>query len=265
MEVRRALESYKGFLGRQVDVVACDACLMQGLEVAYEWSGAMAPRSKAKSDPVDDRLCNYLVASEETIPFDGFPYDTCFGPLTADPGMSAGNFAGAMVSAYGAYYDEYGEGYETLSAIDMAQVQGLYDAVDGMAALMQADADYAGSLWSDAYYYCIWFGSEGDLIDLHDFAARASVVYGGKGAGKVVHPVVAAAEIVRTQVQAAVVSNYYGPGYNASFGSTPGGISIWGYYDGTIPEGHIYGDLQFYPNAWASFIDWINTNNPGEM
>jgi len=265
MDVRRALESYKEFLGRQLDVVACDACLMQGLEVAYEWSGASLARSKVKSLPADTRLCDYLVASEETIPFEGFPYEACFGPLAAEPDMSALNVAGTMVSAYGAYYDEHGEGYETLSAIDMAQVQGLYDAVDGMAVLMQADTDYAGSLWSNAYYKCIWFGGEGDLIDLDDFAARASVVYGGKGAGKAVHPVMAAADIVRAQVNAAVVSNYYGPGYSADFGSTPGGISIWGYYNGTIPAGHIYEDLEFYPNAWASFIDWINTNNPGEI
>jgi len=77
-------------------------------------------------------------------------------------------------------------------------------------------------------------------------------------------PLAAAADVV-SLVNTAVVSNYYGSGYSSYYGTTPGGISIWAYYSGTIPAGHIYEQLTFYPNAWASFINWININNSGEI
>jgi cysteine peptidase C11 family protein len=65
-------------LGRKVDMVGMDACLMTMLEVAYQ---------------IRDHA-EILVGSE---PGDGRPYDTVLRDLAARPGMTARDLAATIV------------------------------------------------------------------------------------------------------------------------------------------------------------------------
>ena len=77
-ELRAALAG----AGVPVDILAFDACNMGDVEVA--WDVASVEDPAAPGTP----LVDYLVASEETIDQDGYPYDDMFAPLAADPGRS---------------------------------------------------------------------------------------------------------------------------------------------------------------------------------
>ncbi|MCG2725059.1 MAG: clostripain-related cysteine peptidase [Elusimicrobia bacterium] len=82
-ELRLALEK----MGK-INILAMDACLMQMAEVAYE---------------VKD-YTDYVVASEETEPADGYTYDTFLGPLVNNPNMSAAELTKATVDSYIGHY-----------------------------------------------------------------------------------------------------------------------------------------------------------------
>src|SRR2546421_5341493 len=72
-ELKRVLQSAHQALGRKVDLVGMDACLMTMLEVAYQ---------------IRDHA-QILVGSEEVEPGDGWPHDRILRDLTPRPGMRA--------------------------------------------------------------------------------------------------------------------------------------------------------------------------------
>ena len=72
----------------KIDVIGTDACLMQMPEVNYEIK-----------DYVD-----YIVASEETEPGDGYTYNLMLGPLVAKPTMLGAELGKLTVDAYANHY-----------------------------------------------------------------------------------------------------------------------------------------------------------------
>ena len=103
-------------LGRKVDVVGMDACLMTMIEVAYQL------RDHAQ----------VLVGSEEIEPGPGWPHAAILGDLTARPAMTAGELGGTVVTRYVASYRHSGQ-LATQSAIDLGQLGDLVEAVDILA------------------------------------------------------------------------------------------------------------------------------------
>ncbi|MBF0407948.1 MAG: hypothetical protein HQM10_11375 [Candidatus Riflebacteria bacterium] len=116
-QLTTAMNEIKSHLGRNLDIFSMDACLMQMLEVAY------AVRSGA----------DYMVASEETEPGDGYPYDKILEKLT--PSMTPAAFTKEMVAAYDASYNggSQGNSPSTQSCIDLSKIDGLCDALNGFA------------------------------------------------------------------------------------------------------------------------------------
>lgn len=112
-----AMADIKAHLGRNLDVLSNDACLMQMVEVAYA---------------VKDS-CDFFVASEETEPGDGYPYDGILATLK--PGMTPAEFVKTWVAAYAASYNggTQGNSASTQSAIDLAKLNDVKDAIDGFA------------------------------------------------------------------------------------------------------------------------------------
>ena len=110
----------------QVNLLGFDACLMGMTEIGYQ----LRDHSQV------------MVASEETIPYDGYPYDQFLDDLVADPSMSAATLGGYMVDAYGVYYGSSGEC--TLSSIDLSQMgnagTGLAGSLENFANLMLTSA-----------------------------------------------------------------------------------------------------------------------------
>jgi hypothetical protein len=243
-QVRGAFQAFKTLIGKNIDIVACDTSYMQQLEVAYEWRGA----------------CDYLVGSEEAILDQRFPYDTCFGYIVDELNNSnnptAQEFAHSIVTKYGEFCTSEDHTYQdsTLSAVNMSQIQSLYDNVNVFANMMELyEIDRIQDLYFNKYLTSTYFG-DNEFIDLHHFADRVR----NDAVNNYDSRTKNAADSVHSQIEATMAANFYGADFNDA---GTGGISIWGYYAGSIPTGSIYGQLLFYPNAWSSFIDWINENS----
>ncbi len=112
-----AMKEIKGIIGHNLDIFAMDACLMQMIEVAYEVRAS----------------CDFVLASEETEPGDGYPYDEMLAGLKK--GMTPADFCKHLVKAYCASYNGGSQGSEasTQSAIDCSKLDALRAALDGFA------------------------------------------------------------------------------------------------------------------------------------
>ncbi len=76
--------------GVYIDVLAFDACNMASVEVAYQVSLT--------------GLVGIIVASEESVPTTGFPYDLMFTPAALDPSRTPEQVATDMVAGFEAFY-----------------------------------------------------------------------------------------------------------------------------------------------------------------
>lgn len=103
--------------GKKFDIIACDACLMAGLEMAYTFAGC----------------ADYFVASQETIPGDGYQYSRVLDDfLVGTP--TPRNFAINMISAYQDTYARIED--VTLSAIDLSLINTCVRNANAMAQLL---------------------------------------------------------------------------------------------------------------------------------
>ena len=114
VELRDAVEGAYEDTGEIMDVIGFDQCLMAMPEVAFQ---------------VRD-YSDYLVFSEETVPGQGFPYDTIAKDLVDDADMDGRELSEVIVVDYAAYYEELGYKDVTISAFDMAYMDELTEAVD---------------------------------------------------------------------------------------------------------------------------------------
>ncbi|NVM54509.1 MAG: hypothetical protein HWN66_12465 [Candidatus Helarchaeota archaeon] len=152
-EVDEALVEACSLAGETIDILTMDACLMQMLEVCYEMN-----------DYVD-----YIVASEETIPGYGYPYDDMIDTLCDTPSQSPATYANAMVTDYHA---SYSASYDTtLSAVNVTSgsINNLMAAFNLFTAELNTQVATQKSAISSAraatqeFYYDIF-------VDLYDFA-----------------------------------------------------------------------------------------------
>ncbi|MFZ2955860.1 MAG: clostripain-related cysteine peptidase [Candidatus Ozemobacteraceae bacterium] len=117
-------QEIKKILGKNLDILCMDACLMQMAEVVYA----------VKNDT------DFVVASEETEPGAGYPYDKMLGGLAN--GMEPAEFVKGLVAAYAASYNNGSQGSSasTQSAVDCSKFDALKDAIDGFAKASIAGA-----------------------------------------------------------------------------------------------------------------------------
>jgi hypothetical protein len=104
-------------LGQKIDVINMDCCLMGMVEVAYA---------------IKDN-CNYFVGSEEVEAGKGTPYDDVLVALKAN--TTPKEFANHWVNAYAKSYQGGSQGRDdsTQSAIDLAKIDPLVDALNGFS------------------------------------------------------------------------------------------------------------------------------------
>lgn len=166
-EVREALEAIceqlKEKQGKEkIDIVDFDACLMATYEVAFELC-----------DTVD-----YLVASQETEPGEGLPYDDVLKWLTMYPEASPVSFCKNLVDCYVRSYGPGGSqtyngrsGYsETLSAIRLANIPKMRDALDEFAQLLEKRPKLIGETADEIISETRRFS--GRLVDIQDLCYR---------------------------------------------------------------------------------------------
>jgi len=117
-----AMAEIKKSLGRNIDILAMDACFMQMMEVAY----------------VVKDSCDFIAGSEAGIPLYGFPYRQILKALKAD--ISARNFVPKLVAEFANSYHGGSQGREatTISALDCSKLNDLKDALDGFAKASMA-------------------------------------------------------------------------------------------------------------------------------
>jgi len=111
-----ALSQIKVNLGKNIDVLGMDACLMAMLEVGYQIK-----------DCVD-----YFVGSQQTEPGNGWAYSKWLAPLTTNPTSFGGReLAQAIVAAYGTFYHNVQSAQDfTQSAVQISALNDLTNNIN---------------------------------------------------------------------------------------------------------------------------------------
>jgi hypothetical protein len=122
-EMRRALSDISNIIGRPLDIIGFDACLMGMTEVAYE---------------VRD-YASVMVASEHAEPSSGWPYDAILGQLVETPEVDAAQLATIIVDCY---YAAHAPTSYTMSAVDLTEINTV---VGSLSDLAQAIVVYSGT------------------------------------------------------------------------------------------------------------------------
>jgi len=153
-ELRVVLAGICTLLGRKIDLLGMDACLMNMVEVAYQLRDSV----------------NVIVGSEIEEPFDGWPYAEILSRLTAWPRQDAVSFARWIVKSYLASYKGKGE-VVTQSALDASRVSDIVAKIGAVAgtliATLETDAKSIAAAWrkSPRFY-------DDNYIDLLCFAKQ---------------------------------------------------------------------------------------------
>jgi hypothetical protein len=161
-ELKRVLATAHRALGRKVDLVGMDACLMTMIEVAYQL------RDHAQ----------VLVGSEDVEPGPGWPHATILADLTKNPTMTGAELGAAVVQRYVESYRHGGEN-ATQSAINLGRLDDLVEAVDVLARRLLAglkSAAVMASLLAARRKTLQFF--EGLYVDLHHLAANLATTAG---------------------------------------------------------------------------------------
>jgi len=112
-ELKAALSSIASKLGRPIDILGMDACLMNMVEVAYQLKD-----------------CVYvMVGSEEEEPFDGWPYDRVLQVIKNRPGRHPKTIGKEIVREYIKSYQGK-EKEVTQSAIDLRRIDDVVRNLD---------------------------------------------------------------------------------------------------------------------------------------
>lgn len=135
-----AFKEIEAAIGKKLDLFCFDACLMQMVEVAY-----------AMKDGVE-----YLVASEETEPGQGYPYLEIISGFKK--GMTPETFAKHIVTEYAASYNggSAGNSSTTQSALKCSEINNLSDAINGYCKAAMAGnygAEFKAALNSAQKFY----------------------------------------------------------------------------------------------------------------
>ena len=121
--LKSALLGIKNILKRKIDIIGFDACLMGMVEIAYEIKDS----------------AHIMIASENTEPFDGWPYNDFLAYLVNHPLSPEDNISTAVVKDYITHYGS--NGTETLSAINLDSIDYLCSAFDNLSKALLSDND----------------------------------------------------------------------------------------------------------------------------
>jgi len=155
-QLEDALAFTSGQLGGKIDILGMDACYMGMVEVAYQ---------------VKD-YAQILIASEASVPGDGWQYDDILQELVINPNQLSRNFAVQIVDSYNKQYSAAGSNI-TLSAIDLSKMDELAARISGLAQGVINDLTVPKKNYRDArnnsqHYTGVGF----EYIDLVDFVTQ---------------------------------------------------------------------------------------------
>ncbi len=177
-QLQQAFETVKGHF----DFIGFDACLMATVETAY----MLAP------------YADYMIASEEFEPGDGWYYTNWVSLLYQDPKTPAEVLGKQIIDDYAASNEASGDMY-TLSMIDLKKIGEVYDGLLGFAGgSNEALENQQYSTISRARSDDRDFGNGNyEQVDIVDFATKADV----EGTGKLQQAVSDAVAYSQTNLQ----------------------------------------------------------------
>lgn len=151
--------------GKKFDLIGFDACLMGSAEVAK----AVAPYG------------DYLIASEEVEPGDGWNYDF-LNDFTSDNLGDTKKLGENIISHYTKYYEEKGRSYDlSLSMVDLSKVGQVAEAMDKLFTLVKDEltaqnySAFSRQLTREKVYgYNGRDNQSYDLVDLEDLCNALS-------------------------------------------------------------------------------------------
>jgi len=132
IELKNALLKVEAEGVPKLDLIGFDACLMANIEVAYELS----------------TTAKYMVASEETEPGDGWPYNGILGALATTPTMGPLELGKNIVDKYKEFYESAGDYKNTMCVIDLSKVNQLCAKVNVISDVLLSGLE---SSYSDSY------------------------------------------------------------------------------------------------------------------
>ena len=153
-EMTKVLAAMAKKLGRKLDILGMDACLMSMAEIGYE----ISPSTE------------FTVGSEQTDPGQGWPYEPILGALATHPAMTPRDLGTLIVDKYLASYKSGDQ--VTYSACDLSKAKGLATAVTHLAKCLKASlTDAASQQRIQSVRNKVQSYEVADNIDLVDFCA----------------------------------------------------------------------------------------------
>ena len=158
IELGDVLAKTRKLLGKPLDLLGMDACLMSCLEVAFQ-------------SAADVRA---VVSSEELEPGDGWPYDKLLADLRSDPGMDGAGLGRVIVKRYIESYKTRTDQWPvTMCAVHSAGIEAFSDKLDAFTMELRRaikDDDVDATRLLRAHTRSVRF--DGDLIDLKTFCEQ---------------------------------------------------------------------------------------------
>lgn len=222
-----ALAEINKITGKKIDVFGMDACLMQMMEVLYE---------------IKD-YAGYVVASEETVPGNGWPYDLILKPLIAEPYMNAENLSRLVCGAYESYY--LYKGVAALSAVDCSAVGELSLSLDELSNILIFEMEGQASAVRMALNSVQYFDYK-EHIDLGHFI---EILYNKTTSDKVKNVI----EKVRYHYSKAVIKKVF----TAESLKNATGIAI---YFPRFVFSQQYSYLKFSELSWDEMVNTLHQN-----
>ncbi|GAI25610.1 unnamed protein product, partial [marine sediment metagenome] len=155
-ELEYALSAISAQMGKNIDIVGMDACLMAMTEVAYQ---------------IKD-YADILVTSEENVPNDGWPYDSILSQLVSNPAMTPNQLATNIVDSY--VFSYTASDNVTQSAIDLSYMNTFATQLSNFALAILSDTLTPKNVYINAAYYSQHYGDP-DFIDLYDFCSKVLI------------------------------------------------------------------------------------------
>jgi hypothetical protein len=231
VELGTVLDQTVKALGQPLDLLGMDACLMSNLEVAYQ------------ARP----YVSYIVASEESEPNEGWPYDTVLQKLVANPAVPTAELATHIVDAYIQFY--VGRGISdpvTQTALDLSRLDSLMTPLDTfanalMAKLPRIKIKIVNAEEGTAFFF------DYTLADIANFCEEMA-----KRTART--PVRKAANDVGTALQRGPGHFVLAESHRGASVARCGGVSI--YLPGRIGISPYYADLAFVKDQhrWLAFL-----------
>lgn len=156
LQLVEAMKAIKEKAGKKIDVIAFDACLMSMVEVV----DGLTP------------YADYMVASEETIPGMGYPYDRVLRTFSGREEKPAKALVSDLVMEYGMSYTGGSQGSSnvTLAGLDLSQFDAFKRKFNSWVDSLETRSNLATDVMKTSASASLAF-DDSDFRDLGDYVS----------------------------------------------------------------------------------------------